>query len=131
MEYLSAFLVTTKIAYFMWKIQMSPELKVCVTWFICFWIFFRQGMIVPSFIIVGRLVFSRFLDLRGNLGIVSETRTRKTFSREKKRLAPRIYQAKFYQAAFFWSQQNLYYTFTRNRVKTGESIWKGSITKVL
>ena len=58
-------------------------------------------MIVPSFIIVGRLVFSRFLDLRGNLGIVSETRTRKTFSREKKRLAPRIYQAKFYQAAFF------------------------------
>ena len=58
-------------------------------------------MIVPSFIIVGRLVFSRFLDLRGNLGIVTETPTRKTFTREKKRLPPRFYQAKFYQAAFF------------------------------
>ena len=49
----------------------------------------------------GRLVFSRFLDLRENLGIVKEKPTRKTcFSREKKCLAPRIYQAKFCLAAF-------------------------------
>ena len=42
-----------------------------------------------------------FLDLRGNLGIVREKPTRKTcFCREKKRLAPRIYQAKFCLAAF-------------------------------
>ena len=63
-----------------------------------------------------RLVFSRFLDLLGNLGIVKDKPTRKTcFSREKKRLAPRIYQAKFCLAAFLWSQRNLYYIFTRNR----------------
>ena len=43
-----------------------------------------------------RLEFSRFLDLRGNLGNVEEKPTRKTCSsREKKRLAPRIYLAKF------------------------------------
>ena len=48
-----------------------------------------------------RLVFSRFLDLRVNLGSVKEKLTRKTyFPREKKRLAPRIYQAKFCLAAF-------------------------------
>ena len=35
---------------------------------------------------MARLVFSRFLDLRGNLGIVKEKPTRRTcFSREKKR----------------------------------------------
>ena len=32
---------------------MSAELKGCVTWFINFWIFFRWGITVPSFIIVG------------------------------------------------------------------------------
>ena len=43
-----------------------------------------------------RLVFCRFLDLRGSLGNVEEKLTRKTcFSREKKCLAPRIYLAKF------------------------------------
>ena len=43
-----------------------------------------------------RLVFSRFFDLRGNPGNVKEKPTRKTcFSREKKRLTPRIYLAKF------------------------------------
>ena len=43
-----------------------------------------------------RLVFSRFLDLCGNLGNVIEKPTRKTcFSREKKRLTQRIYLAKF------------------------------------
>ena len=50
---------------------------------------------------LSRPEFSRFLDLRGNLGIVQEKLTRKTcFSREKKRLAPRIYQAKFCLAMF-------------------------------
>ena len=49
-----------------------------------------------------RLVFSQCLNLRGNLGIVKEKPTRKTcFSREKECLAPRVYQAKFYLAAFF------------------------------
>ena len=48
-----------------------------------------------------RLVFSRFLDLRGNLRIVKEKPTRKTcFFREKKRLALRIYQAKLCLAVF-------------------------------
>ena len=48
-----------------------------------------------------RLVFSRFFDNRGNLGNDKEKPTRKTcFSREKKRLTPRIYQAKFCLAAF-------------------------------
>ena len=44
----------------------------------------------------GRLVFSRFFDIRGNLGNAKEKPTRKTcFSREMKRLALRIYLAKF------------------------------------
>ena len=48
-----------------------------------------------------RLVFSRFFDIRENLGNVKEKPTRKTcFSCEKKRLAPRIYQAKLCLAAF-------------------------------
>ena len=47
------------------------------------------------------LVFSRFLDLRGNLGIVKEKPTRKTcFSREKKRLAPRTKQNFTWQRFF-------------------------------
>ena len=63
-----------------------------------------------------RTVFSRFLDLDRNLGIVKEKPTRKTcFSRKKKRPAPRIYQAKFCLVVFLWSQRNLYYIFTRNR----------------
>ena len=42
------------------------------------------------------LAFSRFLDLRGNLGVDKEKQTRKTcFCREKKRLASRINLAKF------------------------------------
>ena len=40
-----------------------------------------------------RLVFSRFLDLRGSLGNIKEKLARKTcFSREKKRLAPSTLQ---------------------------------------
>ena len=43
-----------------------------------------------------RLEFSQFLDLRRNFGDVKENPIRKTcFSREKKRLAPRIYLVKF------------------------------------
>ena len=69
-----------------------------------------------SFQKLSRLVVSRFLDLRGNLGIVKEKPTKKTcFSREKKHLAPCIYLAKLCQVAFLWSQRNLYYIFTRNR----------------
>ena len=49
----------------------------------------------------GRLVLSRFLDLRRNLGIAKEKKTTKTCSsREKNRQGPRIYQVKFCQAAF-------------------------------
>ena len=52
-------------------------------------------------LVLTRLVFSRFLDLRGNLGNVKEKPTSKTcFSREKKRFAPRIYQVKFCLVAF-------------------------------
>ena len=47
-------------------------------------------------IILSRVLFSRFWDFCGNLGNVKEKSTRKTcFSREMKRLAPRIYLAKF------------------------------------
>ena len=54
-----------------------------------------------SFQYLFRLVFSRFLDLRGNPRIVKAKPTKKTcFSRETKRLAPRIYQAKFCLAGF-------------------------------
>ena len=49
-----------------------------------------------------RLVFSQFLYLCGNLRTVKEKRTRKTcFPHKKKRLAPRIYQAKFGWRHFF------------------------------
>ena len=73
-----------------------------------------------------RLVYSRFLDLRGNLWIGEEKQTRKTcFSREKKRLAPRIYQAKFCLAAFLSSQRNLYFIFSQEiDIKTGEKIFE-------
>ena len=47
------------------------------------------------------LVFSRFLDLPGSLVISIEKPTKKTcFSREKERVAPRMYKAKFCQALF-------------------------------
>ena len=60
-----------------------------------------QYFCFESFSKFHRLVFSRFLDLGGNLGIVKEKPTRKTcFSREKKRIASPIYQAKFCMAAF-------------------------------
>ena len=79
-----------------------------------------------------RLVFSRFLNLRvylGSrflnlpvyLGIVKEKPTRKTcFSRKKKRLAPRIYQAKFCLSAFFLkSTGSLLYFHEKQMVKRG------------
>ena len=63
-----------------------------------------------------RPVVSQFLDLRGNLENVKEKLTRRTcFSREKKRLAACIYQAKFCLGAILWSQRNLCVIFTRNR----------------
>ena len=70
-----------------------------------------------------RLVFSRFLNLSGNLGIAKEKPTRKTcFSRERKRLAPRIYQAKFCLARFF-EVNGISIIFSREiDVKTRESI---------
>ena len=52
--------------------------------------------------ITHRLVFSRFFDIRRNLGNVKEKPTRKTcFSREMKRLALRIYLANFSRPHFF------------------------------
>ena len=51
--------------------------------------------LVPDWFLT-RLVFSWFFDIRGNLDNVQEKPTRKTyFSREKKRMALRIYFAKF------------------------------------
>ena len=48
-----------------------------------------------------RLAFSRFLGLRGNLGIVTEKPTRKScLSCEKKDRAARIYHAKVWLTAF-------------------------------
>ena len=79
-----------------------------------------------------RLVFSRFLDLRGNFGIVKEKPTRKScFSREKKHISPSIYQTQLCLAAFPSSQRNLYYISRAMDVKTGESISKDLITKAL
>ena len=67
-----------------------------------------------------RLVFSRFFDLRGNLGNVKEQPTRKTcFACEMKRLALRIYLAKFCQAAFLCCQQSFYCIFMRNKHQNG------------
>ena len=67
-----------------------------------------------------RLVFSRFFDIRGSLGNVKEKPTRKTcFCREMKRLALRIYLAKFCSAAFLWCQRNFYCNFIRKRCWNG------------
>ena len=53
-------------------------------------------MIQTPLLVALRLVFSRFFDIRVNLGNVKEKPTRKTyFSREMKRLVLRIYLAKF------------------------------------
>ena len=52
---------------------------------------------------LGRLAFSWFLALRRNLGNIKEKPTRKTFfSGKKKRLAPRIYHAKFCLVKIIW-----------------------------
>ena len=52
MQSVSVFLDIKKFAFFPWKMLMSAELKGCATWYI-FWIFFRWGITVPSFIISG------------------------------------------------------------------------------
>ena len=63
--------------------------------------FRRAVLFAEHFMVLYRLVFSWFLDFRGNLRNFKEESTRKTcFSREKKRLAPRICFAKFCLAAF-------------------------------
>ena len=63
-----------------------------------------------------RLVFSRFFDIRGNLGNAKEKPTRKTgFFREIKRLALLIYLAKLCYAAFLWSQRSFYCNIMRKR----------------
>ena len=69
--------------------------------------------------------------MRGNLRIVKEKPTRKAwFSHKKKRLVPRIYQAKFCLEAFLWNQRNLYYIFTRSRcLNGGEYICKDLVWK--
>ena len=62
---------------------------------------FCEKAVLRNFPKLTRLVFSWFLGLLGNFHIVKENPTRKTcFSHEKKRLAPRIYRAKFCLAAF-------------------------------
>ena len=67
-------------------------------------------------ILICRLGFGQFLDLRGNLGNLKKKLTRKTyFSREKKRLASHIYLVKFCQAAFLWCQRSFYCIFVKNR----------------
>ena len=73
---------------------------------------------------VVRLVFSRFLDFPGNLGIGKEKLIRKTcFSCEKKHLARRICQAKFCLAAF--EVNGISIIFSRELdVKTGDSIFE-------
>ena len=72
-------------------------LKHTVTFFVA--VFFnicRRQTLTDNFWGLDRLVFSRFFYIRGNLGNVKEKPTRKTcFSREIKRLALRIYLAKF------------------------------------
>ena len=53
--------------------------------------------------IMFRCVFSRFLDLRGNLGVVKEKPARKTcFSHEKMYLPPRICQRDFIWQEVWW-----------------------------
>ena len=47
------FLIQQKLLISGEKIMMSVILKKCVTWFIYFWIFFRWGITVLGFIIVG------------------------------------------------------------------------------
>ena len=71
-------------------------------------------------------MFSRFLDLRGNPGIVKEKPTRKTcLSREKKRPATRIYQAKIFPGGSFSEVNGISIMFSREiDVKTGESIFE-------
>ena len=72
-----------------------------------------------------RLVFSRFLDLHGNFGIVTEKPTRKTcFSSEKKCLASRIYRAKFCLGCFFEVNRISIILSQKIDVEMGESIFE-------
>ena len=89
-----------------------------------------------SILLFPRLVFSRVFDIRGNLGNANEKPTRKTcFCREIKRLALRIYLAKFCLAAFLRCQQSFYCNFKRKRCWYGgeyvksENMWKRKIER--
>ena len=77
----------------------------------------NNGALFPSF---ARLVFSPFFDIRGILGNIKEKPTRKTcFCREMKRLALRIYLAKFCWAVFLWCQRSFFCNFMRKRCWNG------------
>ena len=79
-----------------------------------------------------RPVFSRFLDLRGNLGKIKEKLIRKIcFSHEKKHLTPRIDQAKFFWRHFFEVNGISILFSWEIDVKTRESISKSLNTKAL
>ena len=120
-----SFVYVLKLTLIPWCTYLFTSVKnhAFFTWKISYYAIWYKSLILRSlyskwlpFTNVSRLVFSRFLDLRGNFGIVKGKPTRKTcFSRGKKGPAPRIYQAKFRQVTFLWSQRNLYYIFTRNR----------------
>ena len=59
----------------------STTLNKC--WIVLTFSWSKKPLFVMKFLVINRLVFSRFLNLRGNLGIVKEKPTRKTsFSRE-------------------------------------------------
>ena len=53
MQSVSVFIDITKVADFWQKMLMSAELNGCACDLYIFWIFFRQGVSLPSFIIVG------------------------------------------------------------------------------
>ena len=87
----------------------------CRNFFLTDWRHERLKNTIDLLLFYGEYFYG-FSESVGSLGILKEKPTRKTcFSHEKKRLARRIYQAKFCLAAFLWSQRNLYYIFTQNR----------------
>ena len=75
------------------------------------------------------LVFSRFLDIRGN---IKEKLSRKTyFSHEMKHLPLHIYLAKFCQTSFLWCQRSLYCNFMRKRCWNGGEYVKSFENEIL
>ena len=68
-----------------------------------------------------RLVFSRFLDLRGSLGNIKEKLARKTCFSRQNLARLHFFDVNKVSTVFSWKID----------IKTGESNWKGLITKVL